>query len=188
MSNLSQRFNNLSLYKKILLILSTTLLFVFFAFVVGIQLLSQYYARELYTSNAQSLNYVSSFVSARMETVESGSARILSDTIIQTNLTDIMDAPTSIRNAQRKQTIYQALYPYIFDDDYMYGKYFRSGCFSSGGTGRKCSGLPGACQLECTGFPREYHRTLPGYPAASPSDPGSSGLPVHSDRPGPADQ
>lgn len=31
MSNLSQRFNNLSLYKKILLILSTTLLFVFFA-------------------------------------------------------------------------------------------------------------------------------------------------------------
>ncbi len=45
MSNLSQRFNNLSLYKKILLILSTTLLFfVFFAFVVGIQLLSQYYA------------------------------------------------------------------------------------------------------------------------------------------------
>ena len=36
MSNLSQRFNNLSLYKKILLILSTTLLFVFFAFVVGI--------------------------------------------------------------------------------------------------------------------------------------------------------
>lgn len=64
MSNLSQRFNNLSLYKKILLILSTTLLFVFFAFVVGIQLLSQYYARELYTSNAQSLNYVSSFVSA----------------------------------------------------------------------------------------------------------------------------
>lgn len=119
MSNLSQRFNNLSLYKKILLILSTTLLFVFFAFVVGIQLLSQYYARELYTSNAQSLNYVSSFVSARMETVESGSARILSDTIIQTNLTDIMDAPTSIRNAQRKQTIYQALYPYIFDDDYI---------------------------------------------------------------------
>ena len=93
MSNLSQRFNNLSLYKKILLILSTTLLFVFFAFVVGIQLLSQYYARELYTSNAQSLNYVSSFVSARMETVESGSARILSDTIIQTNLADIMDAP-----------------------------------------------------------------------------------------------
>ena len=119
MSNLSQRFNNLSLYKKILLILSTTLLFVFFAFVVSIQLLSQYYARELYTSNAQSLNYVSSFVSARMETVESGSARILSDTIIQTNLTDIMDAPTSIRNAQRKQTIYQALYPYIFDDDYI---------------------------------------------------------------------
>lgn len=119
MSNLSQRFNNLSLYKKILLILSTTLLFVFFAFVVGIQLLSQYYARELYTSNAQSLNYVSSFVSARMETVESGSARILSDTIIQTNLTDIMDAPTSIRNAKRKQTIYQALYPYIFDDDYI---------------------------------------------------------------------
>ena len=119
MSNLPQRFNNLSLYKKILLILSTTLLFVFFAFVVGIQLLSQYYARELYTSNAQSLNYVSSFVSARMETVESGSARILSDTIIQTNLADIMDAPTSIRNAQRKQTIYQALYPYIFDDDYI---------------------------------------------------------------------
>ena len=119
MSNLSQRFNNLSLYKKILLILSTTLLFVFFAFVVGIQLLSQYYARELYTSNAQSLNYVSSLVSARMETVESGSARILSDTIIQTNLTDIMDAPTSIRNALRKQTIYQALYPYIFDDDYI---------------------------------------------------------------------
>ena len=77
MSNLSQRFNNLSLYKKILLILSTTLLFVFFAFVVGIQLLSQYYARELYTSNAQSLNYVSSFVSARMETVESGSARLV---------------------------------------------------------------------------------------------------------------
>ena len=76
MSNLSQRFNNLSLYKKILLILSTTLLFVFFAFVVGIQLLSQYYARELYTSNAQSLNYVSSFVSARMDPVLPGSCPI----------------------------------------------------------------------------------------------------------------
>ena len=46
MSNLSQRFNNLSLYKKILLILSTTLLFVFFAFVVGIQLLSHNYYRD----------------------------------------------------------------------------------------------------------------------------------------------
>ena len=58
-------------------------------------------------------------MASRMAGVEYGSARILSDTIIQTNLTDIMDAPTSIRNAQRKQTIYQALYPYIFDDDYI---------------------------------------------------------------------
>ena len=104
MSNLSQRFNNLSLYKKILLILSTTLLFVFSAFVVGIQLLSQYYARELYTSNAQSLNYVSSFVSARMETVESGSARILSDTIIQTNLTDIK-FPVSVMPRESRRYI-----------------------------------------------------------------------------------
>lgn len=202
MSNLSQRFNNLSLYKKILLILSTTLLFVFFAFVVGIQLLSQYYARELYTSNAQSLNYVSSFVSARMETVESGSARILSDTIIQTNLTDIMDAPTRYPYAQRKQTIYQALYPYIFDDDYIksislvlpddtlicMGNTSDLDAFPLEELAENAAACQGRASWSAPASPREYHRTLPGYPAASPSDPGSSGLPVHSDRPGPADQ
>ena len=117
--NLSQRFNNLSLYKKILLILSVTLFCVFIAFVLGIQILSQQYAKELYTSNAQSLNYVSSFISARMQAVESSSARILSDTIIQDNLTDIKETSYSIRNAQRKRDAYQALYPYIFDDDYI---------------------------------------------------------------------
>ncbi len=119
MSNLSQRFNNLSLYKKILLILSVTLFFVFIAFEIGIQILSRNYARELYSANAQSLNYVSSYVTARMESVESSSARILSDTIIQENLTDIRETPYSIRNAQRKRTVYEALYPYIFDDDYI---------------------------------------------------------------------
>lgn len=173
----------------------------FFAFVVGIQLLSQYYARELYTSNAQSLNYVSSFVSARMETVESGSARILSDTIIQTNLADIMDAPTSIRNAQRKQTIYQALYPYIFDDDYIksISLILPDDTLICMGNTSDLDAFPleelaenaAACQGRASWSApasQEYHRTLPGYPAASSSDPGSSGLPVHSDRPGPADQ
>ena len=118
-NHLSQRFNNLSLYKKILLILSVTLFCVFIAFVLGIQILSQKYAKELYTSNAQSLNYVSSFISAKMQAVESSSARILSDTTIQENLTDIKEDPYSIRTAQRKRDAYQALYPYIFDDDYI---------------------------------------------------------------------
>lgn len=116
---ISRYFNNLSLYKKILLIFSMTLLFVFIAFELGIYVLSQNYARELYTSNAQSLNYVTSFVSARMQSVESISSRILSDSVIQDNLTSMREDPRSPRNSQRRRDVYQALYPYIFDNDYI---------------------------------------------------------------------
>ena len=116
---MKRAFNSLSLYKKILLILSVTLVCSCFAFLGGIHLLSEKYEKELYAANAQSLDYVSSYVSAKLLAIESVSNNILADRVIQENLTAMKVESKKGRNAPRRRDIYEALYPYTFYENYI---------------------------------------------------------------------
>jgi len=118
-SHLKTSFNNLSLYKKMLLIISITTACTFSVFLLSIQFLTKRYEKELYQTNAQALNHVSAMISSEMEMIESISDSIISDTIIQNNLCSLNEQPGSNRTAVFKRDIYQALFPYTFNNSYI---------------------------------------------------------------------
>lgn len=119
MKMLRTRFNNLSLYKKILLIVSTTLVCTFLAFFIGIHFLTTRYEKELYRTNAEALSHVSSAITSELQVIETISANIISDTVIQENLSALVDDPYSKRGALFRRDIYQELYQYTFHDNYI---------------------------------------------------------------------
>ena len=86
MKVLKIRFNNLTLYKKILLIISVTLICTYFVFFLSIHILTGRYEKELYQANAQALNHVSSSMASELQAIETISNSLISDPVIQNNL------------------------------------------------------------------------------------------------------
>lgn len=116
---LKNRFNNLSLYKKILLIVTVTLIATYTAFFIGIQFLTTRYEKELYRTNAEALAHVSNAITAELQVIETISANITSDSVIQDNLSALAEDPLSKRGALMRRDIYQELYQYTFNDEYI---------------------------------------------------------------------
>lgn len=119
MNTLKIRFNNLTLYKKILLIISVTLICTYFVFFLSIHILTGRYEKELYQASAQALNHVSSSIAAELQAIETVSNSLISDPVIQNNLYFLKDNPGSNRSALARRDIYQGLYPYTFYDNYI---------------------------------------------------------------------
>ena len=119
MKVLKIRFNNLTLYKKILLIISVTLICTYFVFFLSIHILTGRYEKELYQANAQALNHVSSSMASELQAIETISNSLISDPVIQNNLCFLKDNPGSNRGALARRDIYQGLYPYTFYDNYI---------------------------------------------------------------------
>ncbi|MCD7997701.1 MAG: sensor histidine kinase [Clostridiales bacterium] len=119
MENLKIRFNNLTLYKKILLIVSITLVCTYLVFFLSIHVLTGRYEKELYQASAQALNHVSSSITAELQAIEAVSTNLISDSVIQDNLLFLKDNPRSNRGALARRDIYQGLYPYTFYDNYI---------------------------------------------------------------------
>lgn len=111
-------FDDLSLYKKILLILFVSLLCIYLVFYGNIRYLSRNYEQELYKAHAQSLNYISVSVAAQMQAIESISNNIIGDDVIQDNLYELKN-PDEENEARQKRNVYNALYSYTFFNDYI---------------------------------------------------------------------
>lgn len=111
-------FDDLALYKKILLILCISLLCIYFVFYGNIRYLSRNYEQELYKAHAQSLNYISVSVAAEMQAIESVSNNILGDDVIQDNLYELKNQDEK-NAARQKRDVYNALYSYTFFNDYI---------------------------------------------------------------------
>lgn len=119
MHTFKTRFNNLSLYKKILFIVSVTLFFAYLVFFLSIHFLTNTYEEELYQADAQALNHVSSSISAEMLAIETISDQIIADSDIQDYLFQLAERSGGSRSALYKRDIYQALYPYTYQNPYI---------------------------------------------------------------------
>lgn len=112
-------FNNLSLYKKIIWILFGCLACTYAVFFLNIRFLTRRYEQELYRTNAHALDHVSSAISSKMQTIETISYDILNDSTIQDYLVLLNEQPDTDRSAVYRRNVYNALYSYIFFNDYI---------------------------------------------------------------------
>lgn len=119
MTKIRNWFTNLSLYKKILLIVSAALLCSYGFFFFSLQFLTNQYDRELYQTNANALNHVASAITAEMQTIETIAGSIISDPVIQDNLSFLKEQPEPYQSALAKREIYHALYPHAFYNGYI---------------------------------------------------------------------
>lgn len=113
------RFNNISLYRKILTIVLLSILSICITFLISIQILSAHYDEELYRTNANALNHVISSIEAEMQIIETVSANIISNTTIQDNLIFLADNQDGNRLTVVKRDIYEQLYSYISAGSYI---------------------------------------------------------------------
>lgn len=113
------RFNNLSLYKKIILILFGCLACTYTVFFLNIRFLTRRYEQELYQTNARALDHVSSAISSKMQTIENISYDILNDNTIQNYLILLNEQPDADRSAVYRRSVYNSLYSYFYNNDYI---------------------------------------------------------------------
>lgn len=119
MPGLKKWFNDLSLYQKIVFIVSFAMLSIYVFFFFQLHFLSGQYEEELYQVNAQALSHVSASITGSMQAVETLSQNIIGDGAIQDNLYEMNNNPVSNKVALYKRDIYKALYPYLFQNKYI---------------------------------------------------------------------
>ncbi|MFR3730225.1 sensor histidine kinase [Lacrimispora sp.] len=119
MSQCTIWFNNLSLYKKILTVFLLAMLALCITFVLSIKILTARYNEELYRTNANSLNHVTTYLESEMQMVENVSDNLIGDQVIQNNLTFLSENPYSNRRSLARRDIYQQLYSYIYRSSYI---------------------------------------------------------------------
>ncbi len=112
-------FNNLSLYKKILTVFLMSMLALCITFFFSIKILTSRYNEELYQTNANSLNHVTTYLESEMQMVENITDSLIGDQTIQNNLSFLSENPYSNRRALARRDIYQQLYTYIYRSSYI---------------------------------------------------------------------
>lgn len=112
-------FNNLSLYKKILTIFLLAMVAICITFSVSIKILTVRYNEELYRTNANSLNHVTTYLESEMLMIQSISDGMIGDQVIQDNLAFLAENPYSNRRSLARRDIYQQLYSYIYRSSYI---------------------------------------------------------------------
>ncbi|MDR2022948.1 MAG: sensor histidine kinase [Hungatella sp.] len=112
-------FNDLSLYKKILTIFLLALLALCITFLISIRILTLRYNEELYRTNANSLNHVTTYLESEMQLIQSISYSMIGDPILQDNLVFLADNPYNNRRSLARRDIYQQLYSYVYRSKYI---------------------------------------------------------------------
>ncbi len=112
-------FNNLSLYKKILMLFLLALLALCIAFLASIRLMTTRYNEELYRTNANSLKHVTAYLESEMLAIQTISDNMIGDHILQDNLSFLDENPWSNRRALARRDIYQQLYSYLYRSKYI---------------------------------------------------------------------
>jgi two-component system sensor histidine kinase YesM len=88
-------------------------------FLLSVKILTTRYNEELYKTNANSLNHVTTYLESEMQTVETITDSLVGDQTIQSNLTFLSENPYSNRRALARRDIYQQLYSYIYRSSYI---------------------------------------------------------------------
>lgn len=112
-------FSNISLYHKILLVVTAVLICICTVFFVNLSYLTKRYDKELYQSNATALNHVSVSIAADLQAIETISSNIMIDSVIQKNLEILNEDHTTYESSLAKRDIYNALYPHAFYNSYV---------------------------------------------------------------------
>jgi two-component system sensor histidine kinase YesM len=112
-------FQNMSLHKKIILIVILSFFFLCIAFLVNLHFLTKQYDNDMYNANAQLLNNVISNIESEMSTISSISNYVIADTTIQENLTFLLDNKSNTKQAIAKRNVYETLYMYLFSNNYI---------------------------------------------------------------------
>lgn len=119
MHKITTKFNNLSLYKKILFIIAVSISCIYSVFFISTRFLSQKYEQVLYETNAALLEHVSASMETGMTAIESLSNDLLTNSIIQDGLYQLAENPQGSRTALVRRDLYEALYPYTFYNQYI---------------------------------------------------------------------
>lgn len=112
-------FNNLSLYKKILMLFLLAILSLCIVFLVSIRIMTTRYNEELYRINANSLKHVTAYLESEMLAIQTISDNMIADQILQDNLSFLDEKPLSNRRALARRDIYQQLYSYLYRSKYI---------------------------------------------------------------------
>lgn len=110
---------NIALRKKITIIMFFSLFFICIAYLVNLHFLTKQYDNDMYETNAQLLNNVISNIESEMSTITNISNYLTADATIQENLTYLLDNNSNIKQAVVKRNAYEALYTYLFSNDYI---------------------------------------------------------------------
>ncbi|WP_394525105.1 sensor histidine kinase [Lacrimispora sp. JR3] len=119
MSRCTIWFNNLSLYKKVLTVFLLEVLALCITFALSLKILTSRYHEELYRTNANSLNHVTTYLESEMKMVETISDNLIGDKVIQNNLAFLSENPYSNRRSAARRDIYEQLYPYMYRSSYI---------------------------------------------------------------------
>lgn len=101
------------------MIVFLSLLFICIAFLLNLHLLTRQYDKDMYNTNAQLLNNVISTIESDMASINSLSNYVIADASVQQNLTYLLDHKNDTKTAIVKREAYEALYPYMFSNDYV---------------------------------------------------------------------
>ncbi len=108
---------NLPLKKKIIGIVYISFLFLGIGFFINLHKLTDYYDRDMYQANAQLLDNVISNIESEMAAISNMSDYIIADNVIQVSLTRLADSNN--KSASYRRDAYEALYTYMFLNDYI---------------------------------------------------------------------
>ena len=117
--NFQKHFTNLALRKKIFLFFVILIICSILLSNLILSYLTGKYNREIYALNAQLLDNVISSIESEMQAIEEMSNYIIGNETIQENLIFLHNNPQSNKRALANRDIYQALFSYIFSNDYV---------------------------------------------------------------------
>lgn len=117
--NDSKYLNHLPLRKKMSLIIFITIILLSGVFIGTFQNLIQQYDQSLYRTNAQLLDIVITNIESEMASIEDLSNYITTDLTVQENLIFLIDNPNSNKQTLARRNAYEALYAYMYANDYI---------------------------------------------------------------------
>lgn len=119
MPQIKKSFNNISLHRKLLLIITISIFCIYLVFFLCFQYLVSNYEKTLYRTNAALLNHVSSSIESAMGAIETLSYNIITNSSIQNNLMDLHSSSNGSRMLVTRRTLYNTLNSSAFSSKYI---------------------------------------------------------------------
>lgn len=115
----SEKFNNISLVYKIMIILSGVLIFVFLVYMCSIGIIIREYNKILYNEKAATIKYALNSLESKMKEIEKISESVLINDNIQSRAVKLYESNDDKRIPVIKREFYNALLLFNFSDNYI---------------------------------------------------------------------